>query len=196
MSNLVKCQDCEKNVVGNSIYCNSCKNIHTNDLLVFIDKDKILEFDRDQYKQCENLLSMLTYNIRLDYHGVVDLFDVNEKISQNKICVVSFVGKHSKIRLFAQNDIKSRIASGQVDIGILIFKRGFKGSKKYHCFTDIGSKAWVNKFIKIEKGKNAIFVDDSYDHVASVGSIKLLNFTSYHLIERQKNSVTDLLKNY
>ena len=100
-------------------------------------------------------------------------------IQYPKICIISFVGKYSETRIEALEDIKNRIETGQVDFGVLVFKRGKGGTDNSNTFHEAGSKAWVNSLLKINN--KAIFIDDSEDHVLSVRSANIENLKVIHI---------------
>jgi hypothetical protein len=111
-------------------------------------------------------LSKYPANIRLDLHGVLDVVSkdlplvTNREI--NKIVCISFVGENTHDE--AAKDIHARILTGQIDYGVLVFKRGRE--KNRFTFTEDGSKAWVNKHIP--SSTPCIFIDDSTDHLRSI----------------------------
>ncbi len=147
-------------------------------------------------KMAENVLKKYSANIRLDYHGIVDILNIDEKLIpddiRNKfnICVISYVGKYSENRSSARLDIIDRIKTGQIDFGLLIFKRC---RDKIICdnFHDVGSKAWANSLIQTN-GKS-IFIDDSEDHYKSVQSMNIPNLKSI-IFNGNKKELIDLIK--
>lgn len=150
--------------------------------------------------KAEKELSKLTADIRLDLHGVTDIIDPKRKLlsddirKEHTICVISYVGKYSDTRLLARNTIKERIKTGQVDFGILVFKRGKRKSKSRFRYHKPGSKAWVNNLIK--SSKPILFVDDSSDHVESVRSMKIENMTAVLFKEEDPDKLVDLLRKF
>lgn len=140
------------------------------DLCEYIDSNGHTIYDKPE--KAAFMLHSISASIRLDLHGVVDITPVDFELfsttvrKNNKIVVISFVGKYGEIRKFARDEIKTRIAAGQVDCGILVFQRGARRTEqRNNCFAE-GSKAWANDLINHE-GK-CIFIDDSPDHVNSV----------------------------
>ena len=115
--------------------------------------------------EAERHLTNYPANIRLDLHGVLDIVPANLPLvvdrESNKIACISFVGENTRNE--ATKDIRDRILTGQIDYGVLVFKRG-KGKDRF-TFTDEGSKAWVNKHIP--SNGLSIFIDDSMDHLRS-----------------------------
>jgi hypothetical protein len=124
----------------------------------------------DKEDEAIKYLEQLTANIRLDYHGVLDIIPpdiplLTENRELNSICAISFVGRTSPTRTDVRNDLMLRIKNNQIDFGILIFNRG--NTKNKNIFTSIGSKAWVNKHISCHSPKKCLFLDDSNDHIRS-----------------------------
>ena len=126
-------------------------------------------------KSCLNkLINVVQKNLTstsvliLDLHNVTDLFDHTEHLSDFDICVLSFVGRAGETRNIARNDIIGRINSGQIKIGIMVFKRPSQRLiEKSKTIEDVtGTKAWtINHLNNCLKNKELFFVDDSADHV-------------------------------
>lgn len=156
-----------------------------DDLIELIIKDggvlKYTIFRKKMLKLAVKTLQNFTANIRLDYHGVADLTDINENLvsvndrDKYSICVISYLGTHSEKRLTTRENIIKRIESGQINFGIINFVRCDE-NKLCNTFHEPGSKAWINSLIKT--GNNAIFIDDSIDHFQSVRTMNITNLTS------------------
>jgi hypothetical protein len=135
-------------------------------------------FTNKTVKTAEKMLKTFTANIRLDYHGVIDLTEVNDplipkdKRDKYQICAISFTGTQSEQRMKTREDIMKRIESGQINFGIINFVRCYD-KKQCSTFKEPGSKAWVNSLIRT--GSGAIFIDDSNDHYQSVQSLNIKN---------------------
>jgi len=111
-------------------------------------------------------LQRLRCGLRLDYHGVLDTVSPETcLVSGASICALSYVGERSLMRSVVRRDLMTRIQSGQIDIGILVFRRGFGVER--NRFSVAGSKAWVNAWLGVWSGV-PVFLDDSMDHVRSV----------------------------
>jgi hypothetical protein len=106
--------------------------------------------------EAEAALSALCADVRLDYHGVADLLP-REHVLPPHTCIISFVGRQSQTRIDTREEIQVRVAGGQVDFGLLVFKRGTSRP---------GTKAWANRLIQ-QKLPVALFVDDSEDHITT-----------------------------
>ncbi len=109
----------------------------------------------------------------LDFHGVADLYNINEKISNLPTCIISYVGRNMNPegrRIMTQKAIAERILSKQVLFGILVF---VKLKKIKHNTNFAGTKRTpielIYKFNKINK---VYFIDDSYSNIESVNSIQ------------------------
>ena len=152
-------------------FCKPCRKLRNKDLLILIEKD-VRIFQEHQVKEAEAALQSLKANVRLDLHKTLDTIDETDPliIGDLTFCCISYVGRLTTTRLDAEDEITLRIANGQIECGILVFKRGSRkdpeGAMK---FTVPGSKAWVNKHLDADGIK--IFVDDSDDHVESVRTI-------------------------
>lgn len=163
------CSDCNApyTVTGKYIpaFCDPCQVDRKLDIVEIITIDGSKRYK--DVKEAEAALSILSCDVRLDLHNVLDLIPVETKLKYNDCCCVSFVGSTSQIRVQAAQEIKQRIQSGQIKFGALVFKRGNRRKpKEAHTYTAVGSKAWFNKCVK--SNNNPIFMDDSDDHVNSV----------------------------
>ena len=110
-------------------------------------------------------------NVVFDLHNVLDLLDDTYKIERDEntsIIVCSYVGRTSKLVITAREQIKKRVASGQVDWGVLVFCRGKKNKKDTDTFHKPGSKAWFCDLVNAD-----YFFDDADDHIKSVKSFFL-----------------------
>lgn len=164
---------------------------------IFKEGDDIVNKIFDDALEAEELLGRFTANIRLDLHNVTDLLDKNQKIvsddlrKENPIVVISFVGKYSETRSNARNDIKERIRTGQIDFGLLVFKRGKKRYSKTSIFYKEGSKAWANNYIKTTG--SAVFIDDEGDHIRSVKGANIDNLTCILFPDKDDQKLLELL---
>lgn len=164
------CLDCEKVYLssGSSTFCETCRKIRDKDLCEIITSSSI-----DIFQKEEDVIKALEFGdlkrdicLRLDLHDVLDTTDPLDKLSDQRICGLSYVGKTTKTRKDAREDLQSRIKSRQIVYGVLVFKRG---KDKHAPFTDVGGKAWFNTLL--ENTCNPLFIDDSLDHVISVQSV-------------------------
>jgi hypothetical protein len=173
------------------------------DLIEIIFSDKIILFIENDIDKAEKFLNNLRMDIRLDLHGVLDLLENNKNIinieSDRKnyiIGAISYVGRLSNTRNKARQDIQNRIISGQINYGILIFKRGKRKKNKKIYFIDPGSKAWVNKNLLYFPNIITLYIDDGADHTESTKFLLNLD-NKYKLIKiflfKNKKS-DDLLK--
>ena len=106
-----------------------------------------------------------------DLHKVLDLLDDTYRIERNEntsIIVCSYVGRTSKLVKTAREQIEKRVASGQVDWGVLVFCRG--KNEKRDTFYEPGSKAWFCDLVNAD-----YFFDDADDHIKSVKSFFEIN---------------------
>lgn len=109
-----------------------------------------------------------------DLHNVLDLLDQKYQIkrtSDKKVICCSYVGRYSPLRNTARSEIEERIKSGQIDWGVLVFRRGKERRNENPFFYHKeGSKSWFCNLIKGD-----YFFDDSKDHIESVKSTPNLN---------------------
>jgi len=175
----VECEECGESYKSSNktrvpvVYCKTCRGVRQNDLIEIIHPDCMMKFSINQQSDAETMLD--TYckaDIRLDLHKTLDTISCNTKLTSNSVCCVSYVGALTVTRSEARQDILSRVASGQIRFGVLVFKRGsHRDPEAANNFTEPGSKAWFNKILNADDDANKLFVDDSDDHVNSVGSI-------------------------
>ena len=165
---------------GGNVY-----SLENNDLIEIIYKTessvetKIIERNRNNetlsFLKENNLLKKENEQFYVfDLHNVLDLLDIEHKIERSdnkKIICCSYVGKRSRLRDVARNEVINRIKSNQLDWGVLVFRRG-KERRGEDPFTyhSTGSKAWFCKLIDGD-----FFFDDSKDHIESVKSIPNLD---------------------
>jgi hypothetical protein len=162
-----------------------------------------------QYNKNEirKLLTILGHDISiiLDLHNVIDMYDINDKFLDDdirekyKICALSYVGRN-KMRDSAREELKRRIDIGQIDMGIMIFERGY--NKVKDIFVSYGSKAWTIKYLHTAKYKRQLFVDDGLDHINSVTnmlsllSAKKINLSVKHIVDPKTIDLPLILNNW
>lgn len=103
-----------------------------------------------------------------DLHKTLDTTspeDATNLPDDMKLVVLSFIGNRPTTIIRAVEDIKHRIASGQVAFGVLNFNRKM-GRGKDRIITQEGSKAHA-----CQKMSAVLFLDDAKDHVDSVSSL-------------------------
>lgn len=127
----------------------------------------------------------MSFDIRLDLHGVANILNPTLILNDKKICIISFVGKNSLTRELAKKEIRERIDSGQIELGILNFIRS---NKKQHS---VGTKAFINKHIKYEN--EGIFIDDSIDHITATNNLNIELIKSIHFIENDPTKLTNII---
>lgn len=117
------------------------------------------------FTHAEKELKTLQATLRLDFHGVADLLPADLQLPTKSACIISYVGTKSPYRPEVIEEIHKRMASGQINFGVLVFVRGSK--KNRNCFTNPGSKAWINSLLQVKEGVRGIFIDDMEDHILS-----------------------------
>ena len=150
------------------------------DLIEIVLKDKTIIYQYENLSEAIAFLKTLQSSVVLDLHGVLDTVnsDTILPINKSRSCC-SYVGRNSAIRKEAALVIKERIDNGQIDFGVLVFKR------HEEIRNDIGTKTWYCLLVGAE-----LFCDDSFDHVNYVKSygIKTLHIT------KQQPLIKSLLK--
>ena len=185
-----KCIDCSNNVSihrgRESIFCNECIRKHRKDIVEIISDDNIKIYSAKEHEEAFNAISKKNVSkknisLRLDFHGVLDTISSTIKLTNLglgiDICVISYVGKFSQMRVHVRNEIKERIKSGQIKFGILVFKR-----RRGEIYTKPGSKAWTNLALSQNK-LSAYFIDDSIDHIESTNSLNIQNLTCIQMMK-------------
>lgn len=154
------------------------------DLIEILTPIGIEIFTTEQSKEAEEVLKGLVADIRLDFHGVLDTLPVTPLPIDKKvpICCICFVGRQSQTRIDARGQILERIESGQIEFGILVFKRGT---------IKVGTKAWVN-FHLLHKGER-IFIDDSEDNILTTREICPSIQCIHHISEKPEDILSALL---
>lgn len=172
----VECENCGNDFQTSGktricvVYCKGCRPLRQTDILEYITDESFTIFTEKQLTVAENLLKSLTSDVRLDLHKTLDTLSPNTKLPTKNNCCVSYVGNLTVTRITAREDIMERIGTGQIDFGVLVFKRGSYKSEERNSFTEVGSKAWFNRLVQ-STNECAVFIDDSEDHVLSVGCI-------------------------
>lgn len=170
-------------------FCKDCRKKRDRDLVELLTSEGTIIYKDSEIEKAEKALSKLEANVRLDFHGVLDLLTLNDKVGESSM-VLSYVGKLTRTRTNTKTDILNRMKSKQVKFGILVFKRGKNGTGEENKFHVPGSKAWVNKLVKFES--ESLFIDDSLDHFNSVKSLNLSDLKVIHL--KKGSTGDDLLK--
>ena len=125
----------------------------------------------------------------LDFHGITDLYDLNEKIpSKLDKCVISYIGKNPNTLGSTINTIVSRIKSKEIKLGIIVYIKneelleGTKGSV-------------INLLINTLPELIIYFIDDSIVNIKCVNNIKNNNLFTYFINKKYypKNKLNKLL---
>jgi len=171
-------------------YCKECRKQRQDDILEFIIGDSFSIYAIEQLDDAEKLLKTLKSDLRLDLHKTLDTISSNTKLPVKNACCVSYVGCLTVTRLDAREEIMERIKNNQIQFGVLVFKRGSPKNENRNSFTEIGSKYWFNSLVRSDT-KISMFIDDSEDHVLSVGCID--NIKSIQIKPREH--LLNLIKN-
>lgn len=131
--------------------------------------------------------------IVFDLHNVLDVINNTTSLGTNDEMLVvccSFIGyKNEELKSKARKDILARIYSGQINYGILVFKRGKRKKRTVKTTNKIGSKAWFCGLVNCN-----IFFDDGVDHIESV---KEFTSSDAFLIKRgiKEEELVEFIKN-
>ena len=142
-------------------------------------------------KSIDTILNKKFKNINklvcLDFHGVTDLFDINEKIptSLDK-CIISYIGGNKNTRGSTINLIVPRIQSKEVIMGIIVYKKD--------AMPTCGTKGWMLSKIKSVFSKMIIyFIDDSYKNINCVKNVNNKYIKSFLIDKRGSNPKSQLI---
>ena len=159
----------------------------------FITKESVERININDDKNIIKILTKYLVNldklICLDFHGVTDLYELNEKIPSNlpKI-VISYIGGKPKTILDTTTVIKSRLLTNDIILGIIVYKK--------NTVPSCGTKGWIiSKFIDINKNIKIFFIDDSIKNIKCVDNVKSKNIISYYVNKHENPKVylTDIL---
>ena len=114
----------------------------------------------------------------LDYHGITDLYQLNEKIpSKLNKCIISYIGSNLNTFGSTINSIVPRIQSGEVKLGIIVHVKNIQPI--------IGTKGYIiNLISKILPKLKIYFIDDSLVNIKCVNHIKNNNIYTYYINKR------------
>jgi len=131
----------------------------------------------------------------LDFHGVTDLFDINEKIgsfpkSFNK-CIISFIGGSPNTLGNTINSIIPRIQSGEVKLGILVYNKNDNPIE--------GTKGFIIKIIlEILPDLEIYFIDDSKININCVEKLNDNRINLFYIDKHKepKLQLTNIFKQF
>ena len=166
-------------------------NIDNKTYIDFITKESVEKININDDKNIIKILTKYLVNIDklicLDFHGVTDLYDLNEKIPSNlpKI-VILYIGGKPKTILDTTNTIKSRLMTNDIILGIIVYNK--------NTVPSCGTKGWIIlKFIDINKNIKIHFIDDSEKNITCVDNVKSNNINTYY-VDKHKNPKIYLTK--
>ena len=140
-------------------------------------------------KLLNKYLNNLDKLICLDFHGVTDLYNIDEKIPSNlPKCVISYIGGKEKTILDTTSTINSRLKSNEIIFGIIVYNKNNTPS----C----GTKGWIiSKFIDVNKNIKIHFIDDSKKNIQCIDNVKSDNIKTYYINKKKnpKNYLTKIL---
>lgn len=161
-----------KQIGSNSIYIDFITKKPDNIRLNINEDEKITVLLN---KYLDNLKTLIC----LDFHGVTDLFNDNEKIPTHlPKCVISYIGGSPKTILETTKTIRKRILSNEVLLGIIVYKK--------NSFPTSGTKGWIiSKISNIYTNMKIYFIDDSKKNIECVDNIKSDKITTYYINKRK-----------
>jgi hypothetical protein len=157
----------------------------------FIINDTTMRINTDDTNNIIKLLHKYLHNldslICLDFHGVTDLYNLDEMIpSKLPKIIISYIGGSPKTIQNTTNTIKHRIISGEVILGIIVYKK--------NNIPSCGTKGWIiSKFIDVNKNIKIHFLDDSKKNIDCINNIGSHNITT-HYVNKNKNPKKYLTK--
>lgn len=166
-------------------------NIDNKTYIDFITKESVERININDDKNIIKILNKYLINldklICLDFHGVTDLYNLDEKIPSNlPKCVISYIGGKPKTILDTTNAIKSRLMTNEIILGIIVYKK--------NSIPSCGTKGWIiSKFIDINKNIKIHFIDDSKKNIECIDNINSGNIKTY-FINKHKNPKIYLTK--
>ena len=125
----------------------------------------------------------------LDFHGVTDLYNDNERIPTDMSkCVISYIGGNIVTVKNTTETIKKRIIGGEVRLGIIVYRK----DDRPLC----GTKGWmIMRLLEVNDRMIIYFIDDSRRNVKCVNNVGSTRVKSYFVDKRKdpKGYLTRLL---
>ena len=159
----------------------------------FITKDsnETIKIDLDNYNEINKMLNNYFNNITellcLDFHGVTDLYNDDEKIpSKLPKCVISYISGNPKTITNTINTMRPRLLTDEIILGIIVYNK----NETPTC----GTKGWIlSKIIESNNKIKIHFIDDSKKNINCVNNINSKNIITY-FINKYKNPKEYLTK--
>lgn len=140
------------------------------------------------FDQIHKKISKLGINklLCLDYHGVTDLYGLDEPIpSSTPKMVISYIGGNPKTIGSTVNSIIQRIKSKEVIFGIIVYLK----QPEPIC----GTKGWVlSHLASANPGLKLHFIDDGMPNVQCVKKLENPNISTYFHDSKNPNSKSNL----
>lgn len=183
-----ECAECKQNFESSSaavssrgpiiVFCKDCRKIRGDDLIELITEEGFRIFSKSQLKEAEEILKTLGADYRLDLHKTLDTIHESTVLGV-EACCISYVGCLTETRIDAREEITLRISTKQIKFGALVFSRGsYKDPDARNNHSVAGSKAWFNR--SLATNSDAVFIDDSEDHVKSVQAVGITSLQIQH----------------
>ena len=116
----------------------------------------------------------------MDFHGVTDLYNNDEKIpSKLNKCVISYISGSKKTIKNTIETIKPRIMSNEIIIGIIVYNK--------NRIPSCGTKGWIIlKMLEHNNKLNIFFIDDSIKNIECVNNVKSDKIKTFY-VDKHKN---------
>ena len=150
-----------------------------------INTNNIIKIKAVLFKYLSNIDNLLC----LDFHGVTDLYNDNERIpSDMSKCVISYIGGNIVTVRNTTETIRKRIIGGEVRLGIIVYRK----DDRPLC----GTKGWmIMRLLEVNDKMIIYFIDDSRRNVKCVDNVGSSRVKSYYVDKRNdpKGYLTRLL---
>jgi len=165
-------------------------NLKTYIQIITKDSEPI-KINLDDEKTINNLINNYLENINelvcLDFHGVADLYNNDEKIpSKLNKCVISYIGGNPITISNTISTIKPRIINDEILFGIIVYN-------KNHIPT-CGTKGWIiSKMLEVNNNIKIYFIDDSKKNIECVKNVNSPRIKTFY-VNKHKDPKTHLDK--
>ena len=155
----------------------------------FITKEGVIKVELNNINKINEILQPFR-NIEklvcLDFHGVADLYNDNEKIpTLLPKCIISYIGGKPETIKNTIDSIKPRVLSNEIIMGIIVYNKDNNPT----C----GTKGWIIKTIKaINNNMTIHFIDDSMKNINCVNNVSDKDIHTYFIdkfINKQNNMI-------
>lgn len=125
----------------------------------------------------KTLVGGLDKLICLDFHGVADLYENDDVITNFASCIISYVGATGKLRAPTRDTITARILNNQIIFGVMVFTKNPDINFTNSIDNDNCNKARVfYEMTKINKNLRVYFIDDGNKNIAPINAAKDMKY--------------------